>query len=149
MAEDQKPTVDALIIGGSHAGLSAALTLYRALHTVVVFDAKNPRNGYATAVRHTSTWEGKLPDEMREASRRELLDTGLVTFVDAEARTMLKTEDGAFEVTDDKGKRWPGRKLLLTTGSTDLFPDLEGYEELYTRGMYVVSGTIPKDITES
>lgn len=141
MAEDEKPTVDALIIGGSHAGLSAALTLYRALHTVVVFDAKKPRNRYATAVRHTSTWEGKLPDEMREASRRELLDTGLVTFVDAEARTVLKTEDGAFEVTDDEGRRWPGRKLLLTTGSTDLFPDLEGYEELYTRGMYVVSET--------
>ncbi|KAL1856873.1 hypothetical protein Daus18300_010636 [Diaporthe australafricana] len=136
MSENKKPTVDALIIGGSHAGLSAALTLYRALHTVVIFDGKKPRNRYATAVRHTSTWEGKLPEEMREASRRELLGTGLATFVDAEAREVLKTDDGAFEVTDDEGRKWPGRELLLATGSTDLFPGLEGYEELYTRGIY-------------
>ncbi|KAK5636792.1 hypothetical protein RRF57_012504 [Xylaria bambusicola] len=131
-------TADALIIGGSHAGLSAALTLYRSVHTTVIFDNNMPRNSYATAVRHTSTWEGRTPAEMREASRKELVSTGLTTFVDATAESVLRTSEGLFEVTDNTGSRWQGRTLLLATGSTDIFPDLEGYLDLYTRGMYVL-----------
>ncbi|KAI0886475.1 FAD/NAD(P)-binding domain-containing protein [Annulohypoxylon maeteangense] len=136
MTKDKTPLVDALIVGGSHAGLSAALTLYRALHTTVIFDDNKPRNHYGTAVRHTSTWEGKTPDEMREASRKELLSTGLTTFVDRSVETLVKTDDGIFEATDDTGAKWRGRKLLLATGSTDVFPDIDGYQDLYTRGIY-------------
>jgi thioredoxin reductase len=46
---------DVLIVGGSHVGFSAALTLYRITHTWVIFDSKKPRNSYSTAVRLTST----------------------------------------------------------------------------------------------
>jgi thioredoxin reductase len=38
---------DALVVGGGAAGLSAALVLLRARHTVVVADAGAPRNAPA------------------------------------------------------------------------------------------------------
>ncbi|KAI0508616.1 hypothetical protein F5B22DRAFT_620496, partial [Xylaria bambusicola] len=47
---------DVLIIGGSHAGLSAALTLYRALYTSIIFDTQEPCNDRCTPTRLTPTW---------------------------------------------------------------------------------------------
>jgi gliotoxin/aspirochlorine biosynthesis thioredoxin reductase len=134
----QTPVTDVLIIGGSHAGLSAALTLYRVLHTCIIFDSKKPRNSYSTAVRLTSTWENRTPEEMKEASRKELLESGLTTFVDAQVTKIKKTSNGYFEATDDSGAKWVGRKVLLATGTRDIFPDIPGYAELFAQGMYVV-----------
>jgi thioredoxin reductase len=127
---------DVLIIGGSHAGLSAALTLYRVLHTCIIFDSKKPRNSYSTAVRLTSTWENRTPEEMKEASRKELLDSagGLTTFVDAEVTKIEKTSNKLFEATDDSGAKWLGRKVLLATGTRDIFPDIPGYADLFAKG---------------
>ncbi|KAI1778791.1 FAD/NAD(P)-binding domain-containing protein [Hypoxylon cercidicola] len=136
MQTDTAPIVDVLIIGGSHAGLSTALTLYRALHTTVIFDSRKPRNSYSTPVRLTSTWEHEQPEKMREASRKELLDAGFTTFVDTEIEKVEKKNDDLFEVTDEKGIKWLGKKVLLATGTSDVFPNILGYGDLYARGIY-------------
>ncbi|CAD6584960.1 MAG: hypothetical protein ASARMPREDX12_001800 [Alectoria sarmentosa] len=128
---------DALIIGGSHAGLSAALTLYRALHTTIIFDEYKPRNWYPSPVRLTPTWEHKDPERLREASRAELRESGLCRFVDATIQQAEKLSNGLFQVTDTKGGLWYGRKILLTTGVKDIFPNLDGYEENYPQRMSV------------
>lgn len=135
MTQSEAPVTDVLIIGGSHAGLSTALTLYRALHTSIIFDSQKPRNNYSTAVRLTSTWEDQQPEEMREASRKELRAAGFTKFVHAEVQKVEKKDDGLFEATDDKGVKWLGRKVLLATGACDVFPDLPGYTDVYAKGM--------------
>lgn len=137
--EPLEPITDVLIIGGRHAGLSAALTLYRALHTVVIFDHHKPRNNYSTAVHLTPTWENKSPEQMIEASRQELRNNNLTTFVDAGVKTLEKLQSGIFTATDEKGRRWLGRKVLLAIGARDVFPNIPGYPALYTRGMCVHS----------
>ncbi|OTB04089.1 hypothetical protein M426DRAFT_321184 [Hypoxylon sp. CI-4A] len=129
------PITDVLIVGGSHAGLSAALTLYRALHTTIIFDSRKPRNSYSTPVRLTSTWEHEQPEKMREASRKELLDAGFTTFVHTEVAKIEKKGD-LFQVTDEGGIKWLGKKLLLATGTSDVFPNTIGYRDFYTRGIY-------------
>lgn len=134
-AATETTVTDVLIIGGSHAGLSAALTLYRVLHTCIIFDSGTPRNHYSTAVRLTSTWEARTPEEMKEASRKELLDAGFTRFVDANIVKVQRTTDGLFEVADESGTTWLGRKLLLAMGTRDIFPDIPGYADVYAKGM--------------
>jgi thioredoxin reductase len=135
---------DVLIIGGSHAGLSAALTLYRALHTSVIFDANTPRNKYQTPIRLTPTWEHQHLDNFKQAAKKELQDAGYTTFVEARVDKVSKASNGnghgngLFELVDSNGTTWHGRKLLLATGSKDIFPAIPGYAELYARRMCVV-----------
>lgn len=137
MTQTENPVTDVLIIGGSHAGLSAALTLYRALHTAVVFDCNKPRNDYSTPVRLTPTWENQSTDKLRDTARQELLSAGLTTFVDAAVQTVEQRPDGLFKLVDERDHTWVGRKVLLAIGARDVFPDLPGYPELFTQGMYV------------
>ncbi|KAF2122849.1 hypothetical protein BDV96DRAFT_482261 [Lophiotrema nucula] len=132
-----KPTItDVLIVGGSHAGLSAALTLYRALHTSVIFDSHKPRSNYNTPIRLTPTWEHQDPETFKQAARKELRNAGFTEFVDAEVVHVEKTEDGLFRATDSSGAKHVGRKLLLATGSKDIFPLIPGYDGLYARGIF-------------
>jgi thioredoxin reductase len=136
MTQSGKTLADVLVIGGSHAGMSAALTLYRARHTTIIFDNAKPRNKYSTQVRLTPTWEHQATDKVREASRKELLEAGYTTFVNAEALTVDYTTNGLFQVTDDNGVKWLGRKVLLATGTRDKFPSVSGYADLYGRGIF-------------
>ncbi len=84
-------------------------------------------------------WEFKEPEAFREASREELRKSGLTKFVDSAVENVQKTSDGLFEIIDNKGDRWLGRKLLLATGMKDVYPDLEGYLDCYSKGMLVSS----------
>ncbi|KAI4603859.1 hypothetical protein KJ359_003681 [Pestalotiopsis sp. 9143b] len=99
---------DVIIIGGSHAGLSAALTLYRACHTSLIFDAGAPRNAKADHVHMMPGFDKKTLNELREVARDELRATGLVRFVAQKVVTATKTPDGLFEVVDGTGKHWKG-----------------------------------------
>ncbi|KAI0508617.1 hypothetical protein F5B22DRAFT_620509 [Xylaria bambusicola] len=73
---------------------------------------------------------------MREACRKELLATGLATFVNTRVKTIEKISDGQFEVVDHADKHWVGKKVLLSYGAREVFPDLPGYLDLYTRRIF-------------
>lgn len=126
---------DVLIIGGSHAGLSAALTLYRALHSCIIFDSGTPRNALSTPTHLTSSWENEDPQKLREKSKAELVESGLVQFVSTTVKSAKKNLDGTFEVIDEKNVTWRGRKLLFASGVLETHPDIEGYTENYGKLM--------------
>lgn len=121
---------DVLIIGGSHAGLSAALTLARQQIDFIIFDSNEPRNKWKTPTHIVPTWEGRSPDDIRDASRKELRRTGLARFVQTRVETIkpLEGNQTLFEVGDVEGRTWRGRKLLLAMGVEFAFPDIKGYE---------------------
>ncbi|KAL9084054.1 MAG: hypothetical protein Q9165_008255 [Trypethelium subeluteriae] len=125
---------DVLIVGGGHAGLSAALTLYRQLHTVLIFDRGSPRNAWPLPTHIVTGWEGRQAAKLREESRRELEETGLVTILKSGARAVERTKHD-FEVEDDEGKRWKGRKLLIAVGKRNVFPEIAGYTDNYPERM--------------
>lgn len=127
---------DVLIIGGGHAGMSAALTTYRALLKTTIFDTQKPRNRWNTAVRLTPSWDSKPVQETRKLSREELQQTGFVEFVDAAIESIAKTDDGLFKVSDASGASWLGRKVLLSMGCSTTFPQIPGYKESFARKIY-------------
>ncbi|KAK8131106.1 hypothetical protein PG984_007544 [Apiospora sp. TS-2023a] len=70
-------------------------------------------------------WGDKSPNDLRKASREELLKTGLVKIVERRlVVSAAKLEDGTFEVVDDKGDHWKGRKIVLAYGYTDNYGKL-------------------------
>ena len=63
---------DVIIIGGSFAGLSAALQLGRARRRVLVLDTGLPRNRFAAHSHGFLTRDGTPPLELLAEARRQL-----------------------------------------------------------------------------
>lgn len=122
---------DVAIIGGGPAGLTAAGTLARQLHTAVLFDSKKYRNAKATAMHMVPGHEGKSPEQFRREAREGISKYPTIEFQDAQISKVEKRGDSEFLLTDSTGKNWQFRKLLLAVGSSDSFPDIDGFESLW------------------
>ncbi|KAI0883506.1 FAD/NAD(P)-binding domain-containing protein [Annulohypoxylon maeteangense] len=129
--------IDVAIIGGGPAGLTAAATLARQLHTAVVFDSKSYRNAKATKMHMVPTWENKNPADFRSAARRDIeTNYSTIQFADIPVTKVEKKNDAHFQVWDGNNKEWNFRKVLLAVGSSDTYPDIEGYEQLWTKKIF-------------
>ena len=126
---------DVIIIGGDPAGLAAAVTLARQVHTVVLFDSGSYRNASANYMHTVPTWDHRHPEEFRAAGRKDVLENYETIKVQNAEIENIKQEDGPFVSRDTTGKVWISRKILLATGSSDIYPDLEGYGECWGSGM--------------
>jgi thioredoxin reductase len=124
---------DVVVVGGGAAGLSAAVTLSRALRSVVVIDAGEPRNAPADGVHGFLSREGMSPIELLAAGRTEAESYG-ATIIDAEA-TDVRRIDRGFEVALADGRVMTGRRLLLTTGLVDDLPAIAGLAEQWGKGV--------------
>ncbi|AXJ10931.1 NAD(P)/FAD-dependent oxidoreductase [Arthrobacter sp. PM3] len=124
---------DVVIVGGGAAGLSAATTLGRALRSVLVIDAGTPRNSPAEGVHGYLSRDGMNPLELLSIGRDEVHSYG-GTVIDGEAVAARRTP-GGFEVTLGDGRRFSGRRLLVTTGLTDELPPIEGLREQWGNGV--------------
>src|SRR4029077_11332192 len=72
--------LDAIIIGGGPAGLSAALILGRCLRRVLVCDAGQPRNAASHALHGYLTRDGTSPAEFLQIGREQLAPYETVAF---------------------------------------------------------------------
>ncbi|MDD7836825.1 NAD(P)/FAD-dependent oxidoreductase [Paenarthrobacter sp. AB444] len=129
---------DVVVIGGGAAGLSAAVTLGRALRSVLVIDAGEPRNAPAAGVHGFLSRDGISPKELLEFGRDEARSYGVevIPGVAVAARSTAAAGDGAqpaFEVELGNGRTVTARRLLVTTGLTDVLPDIEGIGERWGR----------------
>ena len=129
--------IDVAIIGGGPAGLTAASTLARQLHTGVVFDSGNYRNAPATHMHMVPAWDHREPAEFRAAARRDIAAryAEFIKFEDIAVEKIEKVGDAHFKVRDSSGKERDFRKVILAVGSSNVFPDIEGYADVWGKRM--------------
>lgn len=128
MNESQK--FDTVIIGGSYAGLSAALSLGRLSKKVMVIDAGNPCNQAASKAYNFLTQNGNSPKEILELAKQQVLAYPTVCYLDDKVVDLHGT-DGNFEVYTRIGQSFLAKKILFATGVRDLLPDIAGYQECW------------------
>lgn len=121
-------THDAIIVGGSFAGLSAALQLARARRRIAVIDAGVRRNRFASHSHGFLGQDGRPPGEIVADARAQLAAYPNVDWRQATAVSADGETDG-FEVTLEDGEVLRGRRLVLASGVVDGLPDVPGLAE--------------------
>ena len=120
-------THDVIVIGGGPAGLSGAVALGRALRSVLVIDAGEPRNAPADGIHNFLTRDDIAPADFRAAGQTEVRHYG-GEIVDGRV-TGAAREGDLLTVTLADGRTYAARRLLVTTGLTDELPDIPGLRE--------------------
>jgi thioredoxin reductase len=121
-------TYDAVVVGGSWAGLSAAMQLARARRRVLVVDAERPRNRFAHASHGFLGQDGKAPAAIIAAARAEVLAYPTAEFIAGEAAN-ARSREGTFEIALSSGATVSASRLVLATGVVDELPDVPGLRE--------------------
>ncbi|UBM58290.1 NAD(P)/FAD-dependent oxidoreductase [Marinilongibacter aquaticus] len=119
-------TFDVIIIGGSFAGLAAAMTLGRSRRKVLVIDAGSPCNKQTPHSHNFLTQDGKSPAEISKLAKAQVSKYPTVEFLEGFAQKAEKA-DTHFRVILDSGKEYTAKKLLLATGLKDQMPKKDGF----------------------
>ncbi|MGK9164893.1 NAD(P)/FAD-dependent oxidoreductase [Inquilinus limosus] len=119
---------DVIVVGGSYAGLSAAMQLARARRRVLVIDAGRPRNRFAATAHGFLGQDGKPPLAIQQEAARQLRAYPTVAFVEGEAVAASRTE-GGFAVALASGREETASCLILAIGVADELPPVPGLWE--------------------
>lgn len=125
---------EVIVIGGSFAGLSAAMQLARARRRVLLVDSGQPRNRFAHASHGFLGQDGQPPAAILAHARKQLLAYPTVRFVEAVATAASKTAEG-FSVTLADGAAHTASRLILATGIADDLSALPGLQERWGRSV--------------
>ncbi len=126
---ESRTDFDAIVIGGSFAGLSTAMQLARARRSVVVIDAGQPRNRFAEHSHGFFGQDGSEPQAMIAQAREQVLAYPTVRFVQDEAIAVHREGDEHFSVALASGETRTGARLLLAHGVQDVLPEIPGVRE--------------------
>ncbi len=119
---------DVAVIGGSAAGLAAALQLVRQRRSVIVVDAGEPRNAPAAHMHGYLGRDGAPPAELVTAGRDEVRNYGGEVLA-GRATAVHRTEGGSFSVELVGGHTVVARRVVVATGIVDELPAIPGVAE--------------------
>ncbi|WP_129656297.1 bifunctional NAD(P)/FAD-dependent oxidoreductase/class I SAM-dependent methyltransferase [Rothia halotolerans] len=118
---------DVAIIGGSAAGLAAALQLSRQQRSVIVVDAGDPRNAPAAAMHSYLGHEGRSPADFLRIARAEVCSYGAEVLTGRALDVARDAEGFRIELTGGHVLR--ARRVVAATGLTDELPEIPGLAE--------------------
>ncbi len=121
---------DVIVVGGSFAGLSAALQLGRARRKVLILDSGENRNRVAAESHGLIGFDGRSPADILRSARADVDSYPTVERHHARAAATHANATG-FDVSTDDGETFVARKLILTTGVTDTLPEIPGLSDLW------------------
>ncbi|HEY0819425.1 MAG TPA: NAD(P)/FAD-dependent oxidoreductase [Rhizobacter sp.] len=131
--------IDFAVIGGSFAGLSAALQLARARRNVLVVDAGQRRNRFVDQAGGSShgflAQDGRAPAAIVADGQRQLLAYPNVRWMEGLADDAHAKADGRFEFRVGDTHVSAGR-LVLATGVRDELPAVPGLAERWGRSVF-------------
>ncbi|NDW06060.1 NAD(P)/FAD-dependent oxidoreductase [Jiella pacifica] len=126
---------DVIVVGGSYAGLAAALQLARARRDVVVIDAGLRRNRFASHSHGFLGQDGRDPAAIVAEARQQIAAYPNVTFVDGRA-TRIERPGADFAVCVEKKQSFLSRRLVLALGVVDYLPDVPGLAERWGKHVF-------------
>jgi thioredoxin reductase len=126
---------DVIVIGGSYAGMAAALQLLRVRKDVLVIDADQRRNRFASHSHGFLTQDGADPGEVARAARLQLEAYPTLVWRNAKVVAVTGTLDN-FTVTTDEGQSCWARRVLFATGVADQLPAIAGLSERWGRTVF-------------
>ncbi|MDH0866755.1 NAD(P)/FAD-dependent oxidoreductase [Mitsuaria sp. GD03876] len=131
--------IDFAVIGGSYAGLSAALQLARARRQVLVVDAGRRRNqcvdDHDGEAHGFLTQDGRAPGAIAEEGLRQLRRYPTVHWMAGLADNARVAPDGRLEFHVGDVAVSAGR-LILATGVRDELPPVPGLAERWGRSVF-------------
>ncbi|MEM8589763.1 MAG: NAD(P)/FAD-dependent oxidoreductase [Pseudomonadota bacterium] len=119
---------DVIIVGGSWAGLAAAMQLARARRKICVIDSGKPRNRFAPASHGVFGFDGMAAAQINGTVRGQLLSYPSATIRDGAAVDAQPDRD-AFSVALADGQTLTASRLILATGVVDELPPIPGLQE--------------------
>ncbi|MGE3619773.1 MAG: FAD-dependent oxidoreductase [Acidimicrobiia bacterium] len=128
MANDHRTVerrCDVAVVGGSAAGLAAALQLGRQRRSVIVVDDGEPRNAPAAHMHGFLGRDGQPPSELAATGRAEVRSYGGEVLA-GRAVAVTRTDDDRLRVELTGGHALVARRVLAATGLVDELPDVEG-----------------------
>lgn len=127
--------VDALVVGGGPAGLSAATWLGRYRRHTLVVDAGEHRNRFTNRVHGLLGRDPISPQTLLAEARAGLAQYDRVQVHDGTISTVDRTENGRFLAMVD-GTPVIAERVVLATGVQDQLPDIAGIGEHYGTNVY-------------
>lgn len=124
--KQQQKEYDAVIIGGSYAGLSAAMTLGRAMREVLIIDNGKPCNLQTPHSHNFLTQDGSTPAEIAAIGKSQVMAYPTISFMDGLV-TEIRGSDMKYRVITESGQQIRARKILFANGIKDLLPDIKGF----------------------
>jgi len=125
-----KNEFEVIIIGGSYAGLSAAMALGRSLRNVLIIDSGKPCNEQTPHAHNFLTHDGKKPKEISSLARKQVEEYPTVKFHNGLAEKVIKTKTG-FKITTEQNEVFNAQKVIFATGIKDIMPTLKGFSECW------------------
>lgn len=126
--------LDVIIIGGSYAGLSAAMALGRSLRYVLIIDAGKPCNRNTPHSQNFITQDGEKPQDIAAKVTQQVLKYPTVKIVAAIATYAEKTANG-FTITTESGAIYTAKKIIIATGIKDILPPIKGFKETWAKSV--------------
>jgi len=123
---------DAIVVGGSFAGLSAAMYIARARRRVCVIDAGAPRNRFAEHSHGFFGHDGSAPSILNATARAQVGAYPTARFIGGSA-TSARRDGDAFALSLDDGTELRGKRLVLAFGVSDELPAIDGLPERWGR----------------
>jgi len=123
---------DAVVVGGSFAGLSAAMQLARTRRNILLIDAARPRNRFAAASHGFLGQDGVAPSEIRRRALEQLARYPNFTLMEGEADSAERCL-GGFRVGMTDSRLVEAQVLVLALGVTDMLPAIPGLSERWGR----------------
>jgi ABC-type sugar transport system permease subunit len=101
---------DAIIVGGSYAGMSAGLQLARARQKIAIVDAGKRRNRFASESHGFLSQDGRAPGDIAADARSQLLAYPTVEWIEGEA---VEPEFLAGVLTHERIAKWRSWIIFL------------------------------------
>ncbi|WP_415328674.1 NAD(P)/FAD-dependent oxidoreductase [Chryseobacterium sp. MMS23-Vi53] len=125
-----KQNFDVIILGGSYAGLSAAMSLGRSLRNVLIIDSGKPCNRQTPHSHNFITHDGKTPQEISDLAKEQVLKYETVKFHDGVVVKMEKDSEN-FTIKTENGEIFNAKKIILASGIKDIMPNIYGFSDCW------------------